>query len=177
MAGKGLHKSPLAAQSCYYYLVPKLLHARSPPRAGPSTELSCLSVCLSRTPSSRPSWTEMGNTSEIISPQPLCGLKFRAREERGLAQIKQREMAMVGLQVGWTACTISSPGSDCTFPHTSTALLPPATWPAPRPRVHQAPPPPPRRSCCGPHGPTRLPLRELTSQVADKRGAGDEVTG
>lgn len=87
MAGKGLHKAPLATQSCYYYLVPKLLHACSPPGAEPSTEPSCLSVCLSGTRYSKPSWTEVENTSEIILPHPLlCGLKFRAREEKVLSR-------------------------------------------------------------------------------------------
>ena len=87
MAGKGLHKSPLATQSCYYYLVPKLPHACSPAGAEPSAEPSCLSVCLSGTRYSRPSWTEVENTSEIILPHPLfCRLKFRAREEKGLSR-------------------------------------------------------------------------------------------
>lgn len=96
MAGKGLHNSLLVAQLFYYYLVPKLPDARSQPGAGPSPGLSCLSVRLAGSPSSRLGWAGMGSTFAIILPTLWgCGSGFRPREEHG----SNSEMAMVGFQV------------------------------------------------------------------------------
>lgn len=170
MAGKGLHKSPLAAQSCYYYLVPKLLHTRSPPGAGLSTELSWLSVCLGLhllgqagqrwiTPQKSP------------PPNPCVRIKIQgqggegacpdetARDGHGRTSGRLDLMCNSESWVGLHVPThVHSPLSS------SHLASPPPKTHTPefttRPRLP--------RSCSGPHGPTRLPPRELTSQMADK---------
>lgn len=139
MAGKGLHKSLLVAQSCYYYLVPKLLYARSPPRAESSQSSAVLSVgqsvCIGlHLPGrARQKWI---NTSEITLPKLLCGLKFRARGEKGHAQLKQQMTATAGLRSGQPppvrflglgqtlpSHTCPQPSFLCLIPHPSSSHL------------------------------------------------------
>lgn len=171
MAGKGLHKSPLAAQSCYYYLVPKLLHTRSPPGAGLSTELSWLSVCLGLhllgqagqrwiTPQKSP------------PPNPCVRIKIQgqggegacpdetARDGHGRTSGRLDLMCNSESWVGLHVPThVHSPLSSS---HLASPL--PKHTPQSSPLVPSPPPP----VLLWAHGPTRLPPRELTSQMADK---------
>lgn len=127
----------------------------------------------------------MGNASEIISPQQplLCGLKFGAREEGGSpGSDRERQPATVGLQVrAATAGTIPGPGSE---PHPHAHPQPPSFPPARRPAGWpQCSWRPSGHWPCAKHcGQDQAPVSPaaasgLTSQVTDRRQAGEDAAG
>ena len=118
MAGKGLHKSPLAVQSCYYYLVPKLPPARSPSGAEPSTKpSSCLSV-----------WDQIFQAKpdrggqhlrNHLAPLLIVRIKIHSqRGEQGLPRLNT-ETGQVGMKVKAIPSCLVRPLKDSGLLHAS----------------------------------------------------------